>query len=187
MEKYARSDVDHKRRVETRRMMRQSRSSQLGWQYSGQHNPRSQNHQYVFPVQPQQEESSQSSMQPFITYHQTSLVDVTINLHPEEEDPTGVGVEDEAKAGAVDLWIITLSIQTSEENSIATFTPKTQTMAQTIAPKREKKTFERMEVEKNANKLVSHHNHHFQPSLPTQASTTSPTPCLGRTPFNPQT
>jgi hypothetical protein len=82
-------------------------------------------------------------------HHQTSPVHVTINLHPEVEEPTEVGAEDEAKARALDLRIITLSIQMSQENYIATFIAKTHTMAQTTAPKI-KKTLETMEAEKNA-------------------------------------
>jgi len=45
VEKYARSEADHKRRVKQRKMMRQ----QQNWQQGNQNNSR-QNHKYIFPV-----------------------------------------------------------------------------------------------------------------------------------------
>jgi hypothetical protein len=63
MEKYARSDADHKKMVEMRQMMRQN--YQPGWHNPNHYNPRP-NPQYIHPVQPQQEDESQS-IQPFIT------------------------------------------------------------------------------------------------------------------------
>jgi hypothetical protein len=64
MEKYARSDADHKKRVEIRKMMRQN--SQPEWHNPNHYNLQPQNPQYILPVQPQQEDESQS-IQPFIT------------------------------------------------------------------------------------------------------------------------
>ena len=62
VEKYARSDADHKRRVERKKLMRQ----QQGWQHGNQNNSR-QNAQYIFPVEPSQKEISHLATEPYMT------------------------------------------------------------------------------------------------------------------------
>jgi len=47
VEKYTKSDADHKRRVEQRKLMRQQQNCQQGNQ-----NNTNQQHQYIFPVEP---------------------------------------------------------------------------------------------------------------------------------------
>ena len=62
MEKYARPDADHKRRVEERKLLRQQQS----WQQGNQNNSR-QNNQYVFPMEPSQDPKPQTTPDPYIT------------------------------------------------------------------------------------------------------------------------
>jgi len=67
MEKYARPDADHKRRVEQRKLLRQQQS----WQQGNQNNSR-QNNQYVFPMEPSQDPKPQTTPDPYITHSSTS-------------------------------------------------------------------------------------------------------------------
>jgi len=58
-EKYARSDADHRRRVEQRRIMRQAEKN--NWNYQNK------NPQFVFPVEPSQETIPDQEQDPFMT------------------------------------------------------------------------------------------------------------------------
>ena len=58
-EKYARSDADHRRRVEQRRIMRQAEKQ--NWNYQNK------NPQFVFPVESSQETSPEQDQDPFMT------------------------------------------------------------------------------------------------------------------------
>jgi len=60
-EKYAKSDADHKRRVEQRKLMRQ----QQNWQQNNQVNT-NQQYQYIFPVEPSQDPDQQEELNPYI-------------------------------------------------------------------------------------------------------------------------
>ena len=62
MEKYARSDADHRRRVEQRKLMRQ----QQGWPQGNQSIPRH-NPQYIFPVEPLQRAAPHHDVEPYMT------------------------------------------------------------------------------------------------------------------------
>jgi len=60
VEKYAKSEADHKRRVEQRKLMRQ----QQNWQQSNQANPNQ--HQYILLVEPSQDTDQQEEFDPYI-------------------------------------------------------------------------------------------------------------------------
>ena len=62
VEKYARSDADHRRRVEQRRLMRQQQAWPHGNQNSTRHNP-----QYIFPVEPSQRADPHHDAEPYMT------------------------------------------------------------------------------------------------------------------------
>ena len=62
MEKYARSDADHRRRVEQRKLMRQ----QQGWPQGNQSIPRH-NPQYIFLVEPSQRTAPHPDTEPYMT------------------------------------------------------------------------------------------------------------------------
>ncbi|RLN09327.1 hypothetical protein C2845_PM11G05230 [Panicum miliaceum] len=66
MEKYARSKADHKRKVELRKVMRQTESTQQGWNNQSYQNPRHQAPQLVLPVKARQEDEPQNP-EPFMT------------------------------------------------------------------------------------------------------------------------
>ena len=61
VEKYAKSEADHKRRVEQRKLMRQ----QLSWQQNNQTNTNQQN-QYILPVEPSQDMDQPEEFDPYI-------------------------------------------------------------------------------------------------------------------------
>ena len=60
VEKYAKSEADHKRRVEQRKLMRQ----QQNWQQNNQANANQ--HQYVLSVEPSQDTDQQEEFDPYI-------------------------------------------------------------------------------------------------------------------------
>ena len=62
VEKYARSDADHRRRVEQRKLMRQQQGWPHGNQNSTRHNP-----QYIFPVKPSQRTAPHPDTEPYMT------------------------------------------------------------------------------------------------------------------------
>jgi hypothetical protein len=96
MGKYARSDADHKKRVEMRKMMRQN--SQPGWHNPNHHNPRPQTHNTSSQFNLNKRMSPKASS-PSSPHHQPNKAQPSINPRIEEGNP--IEPEEEAEAGAV--------------------------------------------------------------------------------------
>ena len=62
VEKYARSDADHRKSVEQRKLMRRQQGWPHGNQNSTRHNP-----QYIFPVEPSQRADPHHDVEPYMT------------------------------------------------------------------------------------------------------------------------
>ena len=80
VEKYAKSEADHKRRVEQRKLMRQ----QQNWQQSNQAN--SNQNQYVLHVEPLQDTGQQKEFDPYIISPPTQLLKKQDNNNSKEHN-----------------------------------------------------------------------------------------------------
>ena len=86
VEKYARSDADHRRRVEQRKQIRQ----QQGWPQGNQNSARH-NSQYIFLVEPSQKAAPHHDTEPYMTppplKHSIHSQAITAMTTIEEADP----------------------------------------------------------------------------------------------------
>ena len=84
VEKYAKSDVDHKRRVEQRKLMRQ----QLNWQQNNQANTNQQN-QYILLVEPSQDTDQPEEFDPYMIPPPTQPPREQVNNNTKEHNQRG--------------------------------------------------------------------------------------------------